>query len=645
MTIAAENEKILRRSMLVACGVDETAEMPDVTPTTRYGSGTYDQNMRAGQRGITVKLMDLAGNGFPLDGTHYPIKDTAEADDGDATIVESYKSVVKYGIPASTASNSSGITSSIGFSVSSLPEGVSKLTAHLRDSEGKTYRVTSSSAAGLQSAVRAVSITPNARLYVDRISFGDSWQWDKSTLIECILNLRGVETKGDSPELQMSEIEIRGIVPDTDIESISKMAENSPIWYTAGYVDDVSPARRFYLSDYVTTENIVATVKGYDATKFLESEHAGVVSIDNNGFCFGNYMRCMARRCYGILGRGLIYDKSAEFAREAMNEVAGESSSDTEVRYMSVSNITRRTVIAAHCNLMHIAQGGLNNTGIYCDYVDAGLPTFRAGTAPIGETSFGHVWEIDSSVIYDFSEESEVPISKITARILYPKKETNDSGKTKNTSFYAEDLSKGDSRPIETEEPYTAVKFKEYDRDVRTSASGTRYIHSKIGNLYQSKGHYYPDKDTFGYSAFLYTIKATKTAKQRLIGIRNVATSPEKLSGLPSGASYSDGTLTYETGSRGEAIEFPDVFHGTLEQYTSSGSGKKSMWGLFLKQIADRSNIVYTFKYRGNPKMQPRDIIRLDIGGQTIEMTVDNLTLEHEAGGLMSTIMCRKGII
>ena len=43
--------------------------------------------------------------------------------------------------------------------------------------------------------------------------------------------------------------------------------------------------------------------------------------------------------------------------------------------------------------------------------------------------------------------------------------------------------------------------------------------------------------------------------------------------------------------------------------------------------------------------MQPRDIIHMTIDGSVVDMTIDNLTLEHAEGGLISDITCRKGII
>lgn len=651
MTIESQNQKTYRPSMLVCCGIDTTASMITVTPADRYGSGLYDENMRAGRRGVSIKLMDLAGGGFPLDGTRHPIRSTPEADDGDTTIVDSYKGFVKYGIPAATASSADGTTSTIGFSLKNVPSGTSILTAHLRDSEGECFRLTASNATNLQAAIRAVKITPGRRLYIDRITAGKSWQWDKTGLVSCGLVLRGVETKGNNPELQMSEVEIKGVIPKMDAAAIADMDENSPIWYAAGYHDEVTPVRRFYLSEGIKTENVVATVKGYDATKFLEAEHRGVISMfSHSGFSKGNYLRSVARRCYGILGRGLIYDHKAEYAREAAVLVKGEKSNDSEVRYMSEDGVPRRSMVAAHCNIMRISSGGLNGTGAYCDYVDAGLPTMRAGQKPIGKTKFGHEWTLSYGEVSDFAEEAEVAIAEISAKVAWPKPESDDKGKVKTTSFYAETLSQGDSRLIDTEEPYTAHKFKNYDKVVKGESDDKKqYIHSKIGDFYRVNGHYYPDKGTFGRSAFQYRITALKTAKQRLIGIRNILTQPANLSGLPNGVSYEDGTVTYKTGKKGEKVTFPDVFHGTMEQAASvsgkKASGSRSMWGDMLKQIGDRSNIRYTFKYRGNPKMQPRDIIHMVIDGQTVDMTIDNLTLEHAAGGLISSIECRKGII
>ena len=85
-----------------------------------------------------------------------------------------------------------------------------------------------------------------------------------------------------------------------------------------------------------------------------------------------------------------------------------------------------------------------------------------------------------------------------------------------------------------------------------------------------------------------------------------------------------------------------------LQNVPSGGSLTKRA----LTYLLDRSNIVYEFTYRGNPHIQPRDIVYVEIatwenGSMTKHwetMTVDTVTLEHsEGGGLSSRIRARKG--
>lgn len=653
MTIAQQNEKTLRPSMMVACGVDTIAEPLEVEATGRYGSGEYDTNMRAGKRGLTVKLMDLAGDGFRNDGRHFPISSEPEATDGDDTIVESYRGYIKYGIPAPVVSDSQGKTASIDFDVT-VPEEYENigLTAHCFDSNGRTYTVQGNNKEALLSAVRALTVSPGARLYIDRITAGPSLQWNNSNLIKCGANLRGVETKANSPELQMSDIGIEAVVPKDIISTVGNLKENSPIWYTAGYHDDLAPIRRFYLSEKISVENIVATVKGYDATKFLDDGHLGVVSAAKNGMRAGQMAYMIAKRCYAILSRGLIYNHAAEYARTPVTEIKKQDSSDTNKRYMSKDGESRRSTIAAYVNLFHSRTGGLNNSGLFIDYVDAGLPTFWAGETPVGESKLGREWELDYNNVSDFAESEDLGVSEISASVQWPKLETNDKGEIKRTQFYAEVVEQGDKKDIDTEEPYTGTKFREYKtttvnpEDIWT---GTRKRKSKIGVLSFKKGHFYPstyEKDHstgIGYSCMHFTLKSKKTAKQRLLGVRNVLTSPDTLAGVSGNPSYDEGTVRYVTGKEGEAITFPDIFYSRMLQ-TRNGSNA-SMWGPLLKQIGDRSTKTYKFKYRGNPHWQPRDIIHMSRNGQVIDMTIDNIVLEHENGGFSTEVTCRGGAI
>lgn len=103
---------------------------------------------------------------------------------------------------------------------------------------------------------------------------------------------------------------------------------------------------------------------------------------------------------------------------------------------------------------------------------------------------------------------------------------------------------------------------------------------------------------------------------------------------------------------------------------------------LSLPELLSRSNQTYEFTYRGNPHIQPRDVLNVEVATwsdvyETVDglfpatdlypandlypyavykkvrkmikrweiMTVDSVTLEHKEGGLTSTIRARKGVV
>lgn len=70
--------------------------------------------------------------------------------------------------------------------------------------------------------------------------------------------------------------------------------------------------------------------------------------------------------------------------------------------------------------------------------------------------------------------------------------------------------------------------------------------------------------------------------------------------------------------------------------------------------LLSRSNVKYEFTYRGNPQIQPRDVLEVEVatwenGSMTKRwetMTVDTVTLEHsDGGGFASKITARKGVV
>ena len=65
-----------------------------------------------------------------------------------------------------------------------------------------------------------------------------------------------------------------------------------------------------------------------------------------------------------------------------------------------------------------------------------------------------------------------------------------------------------------------------------------------------------------------------------------------------------------------------------------------------MENLLKRSPITGSFTWKGDPRMQPRDIIhfhRLD--GTVEDVTIESITLKHAEGGTTAEITYRKGII
>ena len=59
-----------------------------------------------------------------------------------------------------------------------------------------------------------------------------------------------------------------------------------------------------------------------------------------------------------------------------------------------------------------------------------------------------------------------------------------------------------------------------------------------------------------------------------------------------------------------------------------------------------RSKTTGSFKWKGDPRMQPRDVIKFHrLDGTVEEITLENITIAHEGGGTSAEITYRKGVI
>lgn len=150
-------------------------------------------------------------------------------------------------------------------------------------------------------------------------------------------------------------------------------------------------------------------------------------------------------------------------------------------------------------------------------------------------------------------------------------------------------------------------------------------------------------------------ISPTPTSKEEvscsLFKFKAAASTTYTISGYQTLANLMDANNPYESGGSGSGETYKFDFEMPLFVRASTGS---SITKLSMTKLRARSNIIYEFTYRGNPHIQPRDILNVEVARwedshvttEWVTMTVDAVTLEHsEGGGLTSKIKARKGTV
>ena len=84
-----------------------------------------------------------------------------------------------------------------------------------------------------------------------------------------------------------------------------------------------------------------------------------------------------------------------------------------------------------------------------------------------------------------------------------------------------------------------------------------------------------------------------------------------------------------------------DKVWGTFEQFDEIVFPDRT-----IKQQFEKSNITGSFTWKGDPRMQPRDVVEWErLDGTTTTITLENITLTHEGGGTSAEITYREGVV
>ena len=501
------------------------------------------------------------------------------------------------------------------------------------------------------------------RLYVGTTKI---LEFDNSNLISVNLTLRGVETKVEDPTLQASDIEIQAYYTGSINDLLQFRGKNTRILYKSSYAstvwqNDVASqhvgVRVFYTNlntDNVKLKDNILTIKGTDFTGTLVKQIWNLAYLDPswtrvtyNGTSYYR-LRDMWK---SFLEWCLPTDKMPTIdANPYPGEFYLKSDRVAYVYRWIAPDMSWRKRIA---QIMNVFRGSTSDIiaprGVY---VDAGCPHFKWFNLPVEtrlpsaiETGvaagnrianiqsydiangkynsvwYNGIWNIDYADVADFEIEYGNAISKIIIDTPY----VNKIAKTMSVEM------RSNMSDIITLEELGIIRRIE----VTASGSGSTIPSTFSVTQLDSK------TGVVKCGSFSGTCNATIYYDIWAAIYNN-----------PDVTSIPD--LIWDTGISGgdevtlELLPFLRAINGKFVPSNTSYYGQPTDYNIYyhmrgINRAVQGCNIAQprwiTFKWRGHPGMQPRDIILFtEKDGTKNYYEVDYLTLEHKDGGLISEV-------
>lgn len=361
-TIDIENAKQIREPMLIR-GSISAPDGNTLTYTTGGSVKLYDSIAYTTLGYGNKRIADLQGDGFPLDGSCrlYDPTETASAENG------------KFGLRSDIGE---GMTVSI-----TATNEVTALTIMLTSGSGSvtyngtTYPLTEQTVIPVESQ-RSIQLTftnnsTTERLEIASIVSGVSLLFDNENIISCELNLRS-NLSPTEPSLEVSEIQYRVYYPYDISQAVTAIGEDVPITYSAGYEGDMSPLRRFYVSESVVQEHGVITIKGVDASHKL---NGSFLAYEN-----GIYKKDRAKRLYEFMKYGI---EKAGIKLQSVEASPVTTSTESGSAYLLITGADWKDFLVFMMNNMHddtttsALAVSIGRQRYYPRFVDAGIPTLE----------------------------------------------------------------------------------------------------------------------------------------------------------------------------------------------------------------------------------------------------------------------------
>jgi len=679
-TIDRENAKQIRQPMDVLI----TMQVPDDDITLSFSGYTSTSKVSDGRLTQPTwpmrRLADLQGDGFALSGSY--------------ALYES--------LTPSATNGKLGVRGHVGQTVNLTVTGsqqMAGLTLLVTGAESVTYNgysheVTSGRVSFLVGATTAsLTLTPaseETRIEISEVQTGADITITNDNLISCTVSLRSDLSPFDQT-LPESELNIDAYFDEDVSEAVAMIPDDTPIYYQAGYDSDMSPLRSFYVAGQVTWADNVMSIHAVDAVHFLDDIEvvAPITEDDSDYFLFS--VRYLIDRAGFAVDNREYTGWWSKAQRWIIKE--GTKARDFIAFLNQCFNLTDES-----CDL-YDGSGELK-APLQFSYVDAGVPTLITDSRHKGDHD---VSEGDCTDIKRNIERIPGSVSAEHVRITNPAMSTGDPYAQKVGSatfiknvgtslsfdkyaffwltglYLGENIDNDVAKKLESKYgtvfglykvmPVVPGGSNGYTGGTPAYITDPQFVGYKLakGEIPQSEfGRYKPKPDDVTtYSSFVpwsqsydgwrYDSNASHlirnaTQMWNILTAAGVIASDAQTIDLDIyGCAFNLEADTYtntidEKGGTYVYGELPVI--GRIAAKTAADTDALIYPNRMLSVGMYRSPITGSFTWKGDPRMQPRDIIhfhRLD--GTVEDVTIETITLKHEGGGTTAEITYRKGVI
>ena len=584
-TIDAENKKDIRQKFEVHCGLTarSTADLKFSISDTLTLKDVNVSEALDQEHWPMKRIADLQGDGFPLD-------DSVSFLDKNLTGSKYGKLGMRTAIGGSVSVKVTATKKIVAVTIA-VTSGEGVITAN--GNEYPVKRIVVIPVNGTSITLNFKSTDENSRIEVASITPGVVMEFDNSNLTNVDLVLRSDLGLTDST-FPISELNIDAYWPDDISEAISNMGDDVPIWYYSGYPGSFSKTREFYLSEQANMENNIISLKAEDSSAKLEEKTfiAQVINTDSSN----------AKR--------MLYSKFCDYIKKSgirpvkMEKAPKKSKKGTENTILILEKTAR--------NLVQEIQSLIRKDEFQPTFVDAGIPTIRHSK----ETPKWTILEKDCGNIKKEISRNIVCLKSTSEEYALFTKAKRSNKKVKLAKKRVE---KGEDYTYKTEGFYWQLGVTNASKKIVT-ASKIYWIAKKGTTKKKFKKTYTPKGKKRKKTVIKYYNECIVTGKK--LSVKNVS------------------RKVYDNRKRpGVTVGISPVAIGTVYD------GKNLIYPNY-GTIFEKSNKTGSFIWKGDPRMQPRDVFKFEsLDGKVEIRTIESIHLRHENGGTIAEITYRNGVV